>query len=131
MIQVTRVEFVLFRASKREGIKMAKNEQRGAKNSKKVRFLWRKSDLFCTDSILLQGGHGAVLYGCDRILFYGRERICFSMKERSASVFGKELSCTVFSPVSVTVRGEIEGVRYCSCDCSGTCDLVHRGEGEA
>lgn len=110
---------------------MAQNEQRGAKNGKKVRFLWRKSDLFCTDSILLQGGHGAVLYGCERILFYGRERICFSMKERSASVFGKDLCCTAFSPVSVTVKGEIAGVRYCSCDCSGTCDAVLGEEGEA
>lgn len=108
---------------------MAQNEQRGAKNGKKTRFSWQENDLFCTDSILLQGARSAVLYGCGRILFYGRERICFSMKERSVSVFGKDLFCTVFSPAGVTVEGKIKGVLYCDADCGGCCCLVHR-EGE-
>ncbi|MBO5932037.1 MAG: YabP/YqfC family sporulation protein [Clostridia bacterium] len=110
---------------------MAQNEQRDAKNGKKTMFSLREKDLFCTDSILLQGGHGAVLYGCERILFYGRERICFSMKGRSVSVFGKDLCCTVFSPVSVSIQGEIAGVQYCSCDYSGRCDAVLGEEGKS
>ena len=108
---------------------MAKNEQRSAKNGKKVRFSWETNDLFCTDSVLLRGNREAVLYGCTRILFYGRERICFLMGQRSVSVFGKGLCCTVFSPTGVTVEGEIEGVCYCDADCMGRCPSVLR-EGE-
>ena len=110
---------------------MAKNEQRSAKNSKKERFSWREDDLFCTDSVLLRGNHSVVLYGCGRILFYGRERICFSMKERSVSVFGKDLCCTVFSPSGVTVEGKVAGVCYCDTGCVGSCRLACREEGEA
>ena len=110
---------------------MAKNEQRNVKNNKKESFSLRKNDLFCTDSVLLCGNHRAVLYGCGRILFYGCERICFSMRERSVSVFGKNLCCMVFSPAGVTVEGEITGVCYCSAECSGTCALIGGEEGEA
>jgi hypothetical protein len=110
---------------------MAKNEQRGAKNGKKEHFSLRENDLFCTDSILLRGEHSAVLYGCGRILFYGRERICFSMGNRSVSVFGREMHCSVFSPSGVTVEGKIAGVRYCPSDCNGSCQRVLREEGEA
>ena len=110
---------------------MAKNEQRNVKNSKKDGFSLRKNDLFCTDSVLLCGNHRAVLYGCGRILFYGCERICFSMRERSVSVFGKNLCCTVFSPAGVTVEGAITGVCYCSTECSGTCALIGGEEGKA
>lgn len=109
---------------------MAQNEQRGAKKGKKERVFWREDDLFCTDSVLLRGNHSAVLYGCGCILFYGRERICFSMKERSVSVFGKDLCCTVFSPSGVTVEGKISGVRYCDANCTGSCRLVCREEEE-
>lgn len=108
---------------------MAKNEQRSAKNGKKMRFSWREDDLFCTDSILLRGERSAVLYGCDRILLYGHDRICFSMKSRSVSVFGEDLCCTVFSPSGVTVEGKIKGVCYCALGCNGSCSLVCR-EGE-
>lgn len=103
---------------------MAKNEQRNAKNGKKMHFSWREDDLFCTDSVLLRGNHSAVLYGCGRILLYGRERICFSMKGRSVSVFGNDLCCTVFSPTGVTVEGNIVGVCYCDADCKGKCSLA-------
>lgn len=109
---------------------MAKNEQRDAKNGKKLRFSWREDDLFCTDSILLRGDHSAVLYGCGKILFYGKERICFSMGRRSACVFGDGLCCTVFSPTGVTVEGNIMGVRYCDADCAQKCPFVLREEGE-
>lgn len=109
---------------------MAQNEQRDAKNGKKQRFFGETSDLLCRESILLRGDGSAVLYGCERILFYGSERICFSMHARSASVFGRGLSCTVFSPVGVTVEGEIKGVCYCGTDCNGKCDLTDREEGE-
>ena len=109
---------------------MPKNEQRSAKNGKKTRFFLLKNDLFCADSILLRGEGSAVLYGCRRILFYERERICFSMKSRSASVFGKDLCCTVFSPSGVTVEGKIKGVCYCSSGCNGACSLVCREEEE-
>ena len=108
---------------------MAQNEQRGAKNGKKVRFSWREDDLFCSDSILLRGNHSAVLYGCGKILFYGKERICFSMGRRSVSVLGEGLCCTVFSPTGVTVEGSIKGVRYCDFDCS-KCPFSLREEGE-
>ena len=109
---------------------MSKNEQRGAKNGKKERFSLRENDLFCTDSILLRGDHSAVLYGCGRILFLGRERICFSMGERSVSVFGKALCCTVFSPAGVTVEGDIAGVCYCNGVCVGSCQKTLQEEGE-
>lgn len=109
---------------------MAKKQQRSSKNDQKRRFSWQDSDLFCTESVLLRGDGSAVLYGCRRILFYGRERICFSMGQRSVSVFGKELCCTVFSPVGVTVEGKIQGVCYCDTDCIGSCNLVCREEGE-
>lgn len=109
---------------------MAKNEQRSAKNGKKMRFSWRENDLFCTDSILLRGDHSAVLYGCKKILVYGRERICFLMKGRAVSIFGKELCCTVFSPSGVTVEGKIKGISYCNSNCEGVCSLVTREEGE-
>ena len=109
---------------------MAKNKQRGAKSSKKMRFSWRENDLFCADSILLRGEHSAVLYGCGKILFYGRERICFSLKGRAVSIFGEELCCTVFSPSGLTVEGKIKGACYCNSDCNGECSLVMRGEGE-
>ena len=109
---------------------MAQKEQRNAKSGKKERLSLQQSDLFCTDSVLLRGEHSAVLYGCVRILYYGRERICFSMKEREISVFGKDLCCTVFSPLGVTVEGEIRGVRYCSSGCNGSCSLVCREGGE-
>ncbi len=110
---------------------MAKNEQRSAKNGKKVHFSLREDDLFCTDSVLLRGDHSAVLYGCGRILFYGRERICFSMGKRSASVFGEGLFCTVFSPSGVTVEGKIRGVCYCEADCAKCSYRVLREGGEA
>ena len=110
---------------------MSKNEQRGAKNGKKERVSLRETDLFCTDSVLLRGEHSAVLYGCGRILFYGRERICFTMRHRSVSVFGKDLRCTAFSPVGVTVDGKIAGVCYCRGDCMGSCQHVLREEREA
>ncbi len=110
---------------------MAQNEQRSAKNGKKMRFSWREDDLFCTDSILLRGEHSAVLYGCGKILFYDKERICFSMRERSVSVFGEGLCCTVFSPSGVTVEGEIKGICYCDADCARSCPLAPREEGEA
>lgn len=110
---------------------MAKNEQRDAKNGKKVRPSWREDDLFCSDSVLLRANHSAVLYGCTKILFYGRERICFLMGQRSVSVFGKGLCCTVFSPTGVTVEGKIKGVCYCDVDCMGRCSSVLREEGEA
>ena len=109
---------------------MTKNEQRVAKNGKKVHFPSFQSDLFCTESILLRGEGSAVLYGCGRILFYGRERICFSMGHRAVSVFGKDLVCTVFSPMGVTVEGNIAGVSYCN-TCSGGCSLREGEEGEA
>ena len=109
---------------------MAKNEQRSAKNSKKMHFSWREDDLFCTDSVLLRGNHSVVLYGCGKILFYGRERICFSMGRRSVSIFGENLCCTVFSPTGVTVEGDIVGVRYCDADCKGRCSLILQKEGE-
>lgn len=109
---------------------MAQNEQRSAKKGKRERFSWREDDLFCADSILLRGQGSAVLYGCRRILFYGRERICFSMGQRSVSVFGKELRCTVFSPAGVTVEGKIMGVLYCDATCVGSCHLACREEGE-
>lgn len=109
---------------------MSQNEQRGAKNGKKMRFSWREDDLFCTDSILLWGEHSAVLYGCGKILFYGKERICFSMRERSASIFGAGLCCTVFSPSGVTVEGKIKGVCYCDVGCGGSCPLVQQEEEE-
>ena len=125
-----RVQLSIYSTRKRGGTKMEQNEQRSAKNGKKIRFSWRESNLFCTDSILLRGNHSAVLYGCGKILFYGRERICFSMGQYSASVFGKELCCTVFSPTGVTVEGDIKGVCYCDGDCSGRCSAVLRGEGE-
>ena len=108
---------------------MAKNEPRCAKNSKKAGFLWQENDLFCGDSILLRGNRSAVLYGCQKILFYGKERICFSMDRRSVSVFGAELCCTVFSPMGVTVEGNIAGVCYCDSACAGRCSRVLR-EGE-
>ena len=130
MIQVTRAVSDLFRAQKMGGTKMAQNEQRGAKNSKKERLSWREDDLFCTDSVLLRGNHSAVLYGCGRILFYGRERICFSMRDRSVSIFGKDLCCTVFSPSGVTVEGKISGVLYCDASCTGSCCLACREEEE-
>lgn len=109
---------------------MAQNEQRSAKNGKKMRFSWREDDLFCTDSVLLRGNHSAVLYGCGRILFYGKERICFSMGHRSVSIFGEGLCCTVFSPSGVTVEGNIRGVLYCGAGCVGKCSCVLREEGE-
>ena len=110
---------------------MAQNEQRSAKNGKKVRFSWREDDLFCTDSVLLRGNHSAVLYGCAKILHYGKERICFLMGQRSVSVFGEGLCCTVFSPTGVTVEGEIAGVCYCNADCAGRCLSVLREGGDA
>ena len=106
---------------------MAKNEQRVAKNGKKVHFPSFQSDLFCTESILLRGEGSAVLYGCGRILFYGRERICFSMGHRAVSLFGEDLVCTVFSPLGVTVEGRIAGVSYCKA-CVGGCSLIQEGE---
>lgn len=109
---------------------MSKNQQRSAKNGKKAVFSLREKDLFCADSIFLHGNHSVVLYGCEKILFYGRERICFSMGHRSASVFGKALCCTVFSPSGVTVEGEIVGIRYCAVGCSGSCPKTLREEGE-
>lgn len=108
---------------------MLQNEQRGSKNGKKARFSWRENDLFCSDSVLLRGNHSAVLYGCEKILFYGKERICFSMGNRSVSVFGRGLCCTVFSPTGVTVEGNISGVLYCDGACAGECHLVLK-EGE-
>lgn len=105
---------------------MAKNEQRSAKNSKKELFSWRENDLFCTDNVLLRGNHSAVLYGCKRILFYGKERICFLCDQRSVSVFGRSLCCTVFSPTGVTVEGEIAGVCYCEANCIGKCSHTLR-----
>jgi hypothetical protein len=110
------------------GEQMAKNEQRGAKDGKKLRFLWQEKDLFCGDSILLRGSHSAVFYGCEKILFYGKERICFSMARRSVSVFGSALCCTVFSPVGVTVEGNIAGVCYCDPACKGRCSHVLKEE---
>lgn len=107
---------------------MAKNEPRFAKNGKKISFLWQENDLFCTESILLRGNHSAVLYGCRKILFYSKERICFSMGQRSASIFGSELCCTVFSPVGVTVEGNIVGVCYCDSACAGRCSRVLQEE---
>ena len=109
---------------------MAQNEQRDAKNGKKTRFSLREKDLFCTDSILLRGNHSVVLYGCNRILFYGRDRICFLMKGRAVSVVGKNICCTVFSPMGVTVEGSIAGIYYCSVNCEGSCHLIQQKEEE-
>ena len=109
---------------------MAKNEQRNLKNDKKKRFPWNEKDLFCTDSILLRGNHSVVLYGCNRILFYGRDRICFLMKGRAVSVVGKNICCTVFSPLGVTVEGSIAGIYYCSGNCEGSCHLIQQKEEE-
>lgn len=110
---------------------MDKNQPRGTKNLKKTRLSLLTNDLFCTDSVLLRGRSSAVLYGCGRILFLGRERICFSMGERSVSVFGKALCCTVFSPAGVTVEGDIAGVCYCNGVCVGSCQKTLQEEGEA
>lgn len=109
---------------------MAQNEQRDAKKSKKQHFPSGVDDLFCTESILVCGEHSAVLHGCGRILFYGRERICFSMRNRSVSVFGEGLCCTVFSPTGVTVEGKIRGVCYCREGCQGRCDWTVGKEAE-
>lgn len=109
---------------------MAKDQPHDAKNEQKRRFFNFDSDLFCTESILLRGTSSAVLHGCGRILFYGRECICFSMKEKNVSVWGRELSCTVFSPTGVTVEGTLEGVRYCHQKCTGKCAFACREEGE-
>lgn len=110
---------------------MAQNEQRGAKNGKKTRFLLRENDLFCSESVLLRGDHSAVLYGCGRILLYERERICFSMGCRSVSVFGNDLFCTVFSPAGVTVEGKIAGVCYCDAGCAGSCQRTQKEDERA
>ncbi len=109
---------------------MGKHQQRSAKKATKLRFSLREEDLFCTDSVLLRSNRSAVLYGCGRILFYGSERICFAMKKRSVSVFGKELRCTVFSPLGVTVEGEITGVTYCDVNCLGSCSTTSWEEGK-
>lgn len=103
---------------------MAQNEQRDAKKNKKQHFSSGVDDLFCTESILVRGEHSAVLHGCGRILFYGHERICFSLRNRSVSIFGEGLCCTVFSPTGVTVEGKIRGVCYCKGSCGGRCDLT-------
>ena len=109
---------------------MDKNQPRDAKNGKKAGFSRLTEELFCTESILLQGEGRAVLYGCGRILFLGRERICFAMGKRSVCVLGKELRCTVFSPSGVTVEGEIAGAAYCSEACNGSCPKDGCKEGE-
>lgn len=109
---------------------MDKNQPRDAKNGKKAGFSRLAEELFCTESILLQGEGRAVLYGCGRILFLGCERICFAMGKRSACVLGKALRCTVFSPTGVTVEGEIEGAVYCSERCNGVCQKDGCKEGE-
>ena len=109
---------------------MTKDPQRSAKKRKTEHFFSIKNEFFCSESVLLRGASSAVLYGCGRILFYGRARICFSMGERSVSVFGKDLHCTVFSPLGVTVEGEIAGVSYCNVGCQGSCHLTCQREGE-
>ena len=112
------------------GSKMAKNEQRNAKNGKKTHFSLSENDLFCGESILLRGNHSVVLYGCEKILFYGQERICFLMSARAVSVLGKALCCTVFSPFGVTVEGEISGVYYCDANCFEKCPYTAQEEGK-
>lgn len=107
---------------------MTKNQPRHAKNERKRRFWGLESELLCTESFFVRGTSSVVLYGCGRILFYGRECICFSMKEKNVCVWGRELSCTVFSPLSVTVEGEICGVRYCYQKCTGECAFSGREE---
>ena len=108
---------------------MAKSKQRNAKNGKKTHFSLRENDLFCGESILLRGNHSAVLYGCEKILFYGEERICFLMRARAVSVEGQALCCTAFSPLGVTVEGEISGVCYCDANCVENCPYVVREGG--
>ena len=78
-------------------------------------------EIFCTDTAVLRGTHGACVYGCRRILHYAPERICLSLGKRRITVRGTGLLCTSFSAGCVTVAGEIDGIRYCRDACDGEC----------
>ena len=99
---------------------MKKREEQGAVTASHGR------EIFCADTAVLRGTHGACVYGCRRILHYAPERICLSLGKRRITVRGEGLLCTSFSAGCVTVAGEIEGIRYCRDACDG-CREEERG----
>lgn len=84
------------------------------------------ADTLGTDTAVLRGEHGAVVYGCRRILYYSPARICLSLGKRQIAVTGKDLICTSFCAGSVTVAGSVEGIAYCR----ARCEKCPREEGE-
>ncbi len=77
----------------------------------------RPTDLLLPDSVILRGRESAVISGCRRILQYGERKICLLVGRRRLCVMGESLICTSFCAGSVTVEGEISGIRYCDAAC--------------
>lgn len=62
--------------------------------------------------VVLRGQGMATVYGCRKILLYTSPEIRLCMKKKQICIFGSELVCTSFSGGTVTVEGQIEGIRY-------------------
>lgn len=96
-------------------------EEHGEKHAsvrERVRFKYgATADLLRGDTAVLRGTHGAVIYGCRKILFYAPHAICFCTVTDRICVYGDALICTSFTAGSVTVEGRIVGLRYCHADC--------------
>ena len=64
------------------------------------------------DMVVMRGGRGATVYGCQKILYYSPREIRLGVGKRTLSVVGEGLYCAAFGSGTVTVEGCVMGVRY-------------------
>ena len=64
------------------------------------------------DMVVMRGGRGATVYGCQKILYYSPREIRLGVGKRTLSVIGEGLYCAAFGAGTVTVEGCVMGVTY-------------------